>query len=209
MVAARRADAPPRRAVTSNSVIAIWTPPMPSASEWCIFVISAVPPSASPSTRVISHIGLAGLEAPNIAGQPAHLPPCRELPAADAAAHTTHVEAEIEVRAVLRAGRGRAKRRHYPLAEDRQSSAEPPESNRSTNSPQSGVLSSREIVIMVDRKTGSLSIAHRKASVFCMNSLIVFILRRDRGFGIDSDDKLSLPYRQGQYVSLRQIAVDN
>jgi hypothetical protein len=45
-------------------------------------------------------------------------------------------------------------------------------------------------VTMVDRKTGSLSIAQRKASVFCMNSLIVFILRRDRVFGIDSDDKL-------------------
>jgi hypothetical protein len=45
-------------------------------------------------------------------------------------------------------------------------------------------------VTMVDRKTGSLSIAQRKASVFCMNSLIVFILRRDRVFGIDSDANL-------------------
>ena len=77
-------------------------------------------------------------------------------------------------------------------------------SNRSTNSPQSGVLSSREIVTMVDRKTGSLSIAHRKASVFCMNSVIVSILRRDRLFGIDSDDvpgRIVLKYCREEWLT--------
>lgn len=159
---------------------------MPSARAWCILVISAVPPSASPSIRVISHSGLARSKSDIAASRPISSTASR-VPGCGAVTRRMWKPRSNSGQSAQRGGAGRGEDtiRWRKVGSRRLSP-----SNRSTNSSQSGVLSNREIVTMVDRKTGSLSIAHRKASVFCMNSLIVFILRRDRVFGIDSDDTL-------------------
>ena len=171
-----RAAADRGRAGSSREVeeraSAIWTPPMPSVSEWCSLHDQRRPAVGEPLDQghLPQRAGVVELVHLRAAG---HLQDVVEG-ARRGCRDPADVVAQVEV-GVVHPPRRRRRQRARPPAAGTSASADAIRSKRSTSTSQSGERSSMKIVTTVERSRASCSIPSANASLLRMKSVHVVL----------------------------------